>query len=178
MSTVRVLRTTLTSAGVLMLCALAACSSTAPRTQPGAAKMASGTVLLLQVRAAGQLGVELDVQPLRDPQVEDLRAVAKAAEGRGDFAGAQRAISQALEITPDEPGLLQWQAELALVSHDFAGAEELATRSWKRGPKLGGLCRRNWTTRRFAAEARGDAAVAAQARQQADACAVAPPNRY
>ena len=178
MTAARILRTMGLSTGALLLPLLAACSAAPPRGHTAAPKMASGAVLLQQVRAAGQLGVELDVQPLRDPQVEDLRAVASAAEARGDFAGAQRAISQALQITPDEPGLLQWQAEMALVSHDFAGAEELATRSWERGPKLGGLCRRNWTTRRFAAEARGDAAAAAQARQQADACAVAPPNRY
>jgi hypothetical protein len=67
---------------------------------------------------------------------------------------------------------------MALVGHDWVQAHQLATQSWERGPKLGGLCRRNWTTIRLAAEARGDAADAGQAQQHAAACAVAPPNRF
>ena len=66
---------------------------------------------------------------------------------------------------------------MALVSRDWATADVLAARSWERGPKLGGLCRRNWTTRRLAAEARNDTAAAAQAQQQVAACKVAPPVR-
>ena len=163
------------------LCALAACSATgtgAARSTPANARMGAGPALLQQVRAAGRLGNELDVQPLRDPQVEDLRAVATAAESRGDYAGAQRALAKALETSPNDPELLQWQAEMALVGHDWASAQALATQSWEVGPKLGGLCRRNWTTIRFAAEARSDAAGAGQAQERAAACAVAPPNRF
>ena len=156
---------------------LAACATSAPPPSP-AARMASGATLLQQVRSAGKLGNELDVQPLRDPQVEDLRGVAHAAEARGDYAGAQRAISQALQLSPEDPDLLQWWAEMALVAHDFDGAGQYAQKSWERGPKLGGICRRNWTTLRFSAEARGDAAAAAQAQRQSDGCAVAPPTRY
>lgn len=171
----------LRAALVLAVCALAACSGTgtgAARDAPSNARMGAGPALLQQVRAAGRLGNELDVQPLRDPQVEDLRAVATAAESRGDYAGAQRALEKALEISPQDPELLQWQAEMALVGHDWASAHALATQSWERGPKLGGLCRRNWTTIRFAAEARRDATGAGQAQQRAAACAVAPPNRF
>ena len=167
---------------VVLACALglAACSSGGGSTPPLAAgqRMASGHALLLQVRDAGQLGNELDVQPLRDPQVEDLRAAATAAEARSDWTGAQVALAKALELSPQDPELLQWQAEMALVAHDFARAQQLATQSWERGAKLGGLCRRNWTTIRFAAESRHDAAGAAQAQQRAAACAVAPPTRY
>ena len=165
----------------LSLCALAACSGGASGTAhgaPAATRMGAGPALLQQVRSAGRLGNELDVQPLRDPQVEDLRASATAAEARGDYAGAQRALASALVISPQDPDLLQWQAEMSLVGHDWASAHALATQSWERGPKLGGLCRRNWTTIRFAAEARGDAAAAGQAQQHAAACAVAPPNRF
>ena len=156
---------------------LVACSA-APATRPAAVKMASGGALLQQVRSAGRLGNELDVQPLRDPQVEDLRGVATAAEARGDYAAAGRALSQALQITPEDPDLMKWQAEMSLVAQDWVGAEELARKSWERGPKLGGLCRRNWTTLRFTAQSRGDTAAAGQAQQRADACAVAPPNRF
>ena len=132
---------------------------------------------LAQVRAAGVIGNELDVRPLRDPQVEDLRSAATRAEERGDFAGAQGILTRALLITPDDPELLQWQAELALVEHQWAQAEQLATRSYAKGPQLGGLCRRNWTTLRIAAQARGDGAAAAQAQQRVSVCTVAPPTR-
>lgn len=165
----------------LALCALAACSATgagAARGTPANARMGAGPALLQQVRAAGRLGNELDVQPLRDPQVEDLRAVATAAESRGDYAAAQGALAKALQISPQDPDLLQWQAEMALVGHDWAGAQAFATQSWERGPKSGGLCRRNWTTIRFAAEARSDATGAGQAQERAAACAIAPPNRF
>ena len=164
----------------LALCTLlAACSSGGGTAHaPAAPNMAAGSALLQQVRSAGELGNELDVQPLRDPQVEDLRAAATAAEARADWAAAQRALAQALQITPNDPELLQWQAEMSLVEHDFLRAQQLAQQSWERGAKLGGLCRRNWTTMRFAAESRGDAAGAAQAQLKAAACAVAPPTRY
>jgi hypothetical protein len=162
-------------------CLLAACStgaSTSASGTPARARMGAGPALLQQVRAAGEMGRELDVQPLRDPQVEDLRASATAAEARGDYAGAQRALEQALQISPKDPDLLQWQAEMALVAHDWVHAQEYATQSFALGPKLGGLCRRNWATLRLGAAARGDAAGAGQAQQHGAACAVAPPTRY
>jgi len=133
--------------------------------------------MLAQVRAAGVTGVELDVQPLRDPQVEDLRAAATQAENGRDYVGANRALAQALQLMPNDPDLLQWQAEIALVTRGWAQAEQFATQSYAKGPKLGGLCRRNWTTIRFAREAHGDAAGAAQAQQHVPACAVTPPVR-
>ena len=137
----------------------------------------SGAALLQHVRGAGEVGDELDVQPLRDPRVEDLRHAATQAEARGDYAAAARLLEQAAQYTPDDPDLLQWQAEMALVARDWSKAEQLATQSWDRGPKLGGLCRRNWTTRKLAAEARGDAAAAALAEGQVAGCKVAPPVR-
>jgi hypothetical protein len=167
---------------IAICCVLCACSAGGPaggtRDAPANARMGAGPMLLQQVRAAGEMGRELDVQPLRDPQVEDLRAAATAAEARGDYAGAQRALAQALQISPKDPDLLQWQAEMALVAHDWSHAQAYAEQSWTLGPKLGGLCRRNWTTLRLAAEARGDAVAAGHAQQQASACAVAPPARY
>jgi len=168
---------------LIVLCAaasLAGCGAetTAPRAAGAVARMGAGPTLLQEVRQAGQLGNELDVQPLRDPQVEDLRATATAAEARGDYAGAQRALAKAIELSPQDPDLLQWQAEMSLVKHDWATAHQYATQSWERGPKLGGLCRRNWTTIRIAAEARRDSAAAGAARTKTSACAVAPPNRF
>jgi Flp pilus assembly protein TadD len=141
-------------------------------TRPGA----TGS-LVQRVRAAGQVGNELDVQPLRDPQVEDLRVTAAQAERQGDFSGAGRALKQALLLSPNDPDLLQWQAELALAGRDWRAATQLATRSYASGPKLGGLCRRNWTTIQLAAQARGDGVAAAQAQSKVDTCTVAPPTR-
>ena len=86
-------------------------------------------------------------------------------------------LAQAAVLTPEDPDLLQWQAELALVARDWSQAERLATRSFDKGPKLGGLCRRNWTTLQLAAQARGNAAQAMQARQRVAGCTVAPPIR-
>ncbi len=153
-------------------------STSSGRAEPGAViRPGSGANLLQQVRTAGQMGDELDVQPLRDPRVEDIRTSATQAEARGDFASAGRLLDQAAVLTPDDPDLLQWQAELALVARDWTQAEQLATRSFDKGPKLGGLCRRNWTTLQLAAEARGNAAVATQAQQRVAGCTVAPPIR-
>lgn len=167
--------------GIALACSLlAACGGSTSGNLADArpATRALGSAEMLQhVRSAGEVGDELDVQPLRDPRVEDLRAAASHAEARGDYAGAARHLAQAAQLTPDDPDLLQWQAEMALVARDWANAERLATQSWDRGPKLGGLCRRNWATRRFSAEARGDQAGSAQAQQQVAACKVAPPVR-
>lgn len=163
----------------IVLASLVGCSggTSSGMTESKPAIRPAGATLLQQVRAAGQVGDELDVQPLRDPRVEDLRSAASQAEAKGDFDGAGRLLTQAALLTPDDPDLLQWQAELALVARDWARAEQLASRSFDKGPKLGGLCRRNWTTLRLAAEARGDALLLAQAQQRVVGCTVAPPVR-
>jgi len=145
--------------------------------QTGGVRRLGPAQMLAQVRAAGEMGRDLDVQPLRDPQVEDLRATAAAAEQRGDFAAADAALLSALRISAGDPDLTQWRAELALVRRDWAGAEKLAMESYERGPKLGGLCRRNWTTLQFAREARGDVGNATIAQQRVGQCAVNPPVR-
>ena len=137
----------------------------------------SATQMLAQVRAAGETGRELDVQPLRDPQVEDLRTAAAAAEQRGDYSAADAALVSALRISTSDPDLTQWRAEIALVRRDWSGAEKLALESFEKGPKLGGLCRRNWTTMQFARESRGDTGNAVIAQQRIGQCAVNPPVR-
>ena len=161
-----------------MVLVLAACSSGSPPPSRGRpAKQIDPVAMVAAVRAAGLHGHELEVQPLRDPQVEDLRVRAEALEAQGKHRQALAALDQALAITPDDPDLLQWKAELALLRRAWAEAEQLANRSFERGPKLGGLCRRNWTTIDQSRRGRGDANGAGLAQLQLEGFTVAPPVR-
>ncbi len=161
-----------------MALALVACSSGAPPAAKGRSSAKPDVVSqVAAVRAAGVNGNELEVQPLRDPQVEDLRVQAEAQEAKRELKQANATLDRALVLSPGDPDLLQWKAELALLGRAWAAAEQLASDSFQKGPKLGGLCRRNWTTIAFARQGRGDAAGAAVARGQVDSCTVAPPVR-
>lgn len=163
---------------VLPLClALAACS--APPATPDKAK---ATVpprdLVAEVRTSGVEAEDaLDVQPLRDPGIDDLRRAAVAHERALRFDQADASLEAALRIAPADPELWQLRAEIALYREDFEAAEQFASGSFARGPRLGGLCRRNWTTVRLAREMRGDADGAANAGAQVARCTVAPPVR-
>jgi len=159
--------------------AIAACSPDAP---PAAGNLRAAVPapreMLAQVRAAGvSNATELQVTPLRDPQVEDLRARAVALETQSDYAGAAQAITQALAIVPGDPELQQQAAEYALYQQDWAHAAAFARQSYDRGPKVGALCRRNWTTLRFVSLVHGDAIGVQAATQQVATCTVAPPVR-
>lgn len=165
--------------GIVGFCfLLAACAAAAPepvaRARPAPVEPATRVA---EVRALGATGAELEVAPLRDPHVEDLLAQAMALEQQGKAMLASAALDRALAITPGAPDLLQWQAELALLRHAWEDAEQLANASYEGGPRLGGLCRRNWSTIGHARDARGDTAGATIARRQIDACTVAPPVR-
>ena len=158
--------------------ALAGCSSSPSGPAAGRSPThADPAAMVAQVRAVGATGREIDVQPLRDPQVQDLRDRAQQLETQGRHRDAEALVDQALAISVEDPDLLQWKAELALYRRAWADAEALAMRSFERGPKLGGLCRRNWATLQHARAARGDAAGAAVARQRVVGCTVAPPVR-
>lgn len=168
-------------AAALAALLLAGCGRTvqAPSMpQPAAQPPVAPASLLAQVREAGRTVADsLDVQPLRDPQVEDLLQTAARLEGEGDFAAAAQRIDQALAISDRDPELLQRRAEYALPLGDWAGAQELAMRSFELGPRLGPLCRRNWTTMRLAYEHAEAEAAAATARQRVAECTIEPPVR-
>lgn len=159
------------------LCALAACSP--PPSAPTSSKPAvPARDLVAEVRAvAADAGDALDVQPLRDPAVEDLRARATQAERAQRWDDADAALEQALALTPNDPELLQHRAEIALQQRQLEQAEQLANASFERGPRLGGLCRRNWTTIRLARELRANPAGANAAGEQVQRCTVEPPVR-
>ncbi|HEX5756129.1 MAG TPA: tetratricopeptide repeat protein [Arenimonas sp.] len=164
---------------LLLVTVLAGCASTpdAPPRQAKQAKQTPPHELVRAVRAAGVSGVELEVQPLRDPQVEDLRNLADSLESAGRFGDADAALQQALALTPDDPELLQWRAELALLQRDWDQAVALANASYVSGPRLGGLCRRNWTTVELVRVQHRDEPSADVARKRREQCTVAPPVR-
>lgn len=165
------------AAALALALLLGACSQ--PPPAPTAAKPAQpARNLVAEVRAVGAEAADaLDVQPLRDPQVEDLRASAARHENAGEFAEADAALAKALQITPDDPELLQLRAEMALHRAQYSEAEQLANASFERGPRLGGLCRRNWATIRLAREMRSNPAGAVAAGEQGTRCTVEPPVR-
>ena len=164
--------------GASLAVLLSACAST-PSGGTGSARVLvpKPKDMVTAVRAAGEHGHELEVAPLRDPQVEDLRALALQRERQDRPKDADAYLVQALKLAPGDPDLIQWQAEIALLRKAWAEAERLANESYTLGPKLGGLCRRNWTTVRFARLARHDSAGAATAEAQVARCAVTPPVR-
>jgi tetratricopeptide (TPR) repeat protein len=100
-----------------------------------------------EIRAAGLPAAgELDVQPLRDPMVEDLRTQAVQFETGRRYADAATALDKALALAPDDPALLQERAEAAVLQKDLRKAEALARRAYDLGGKVGPLCRRHWAT--------------------------------
>ena len=165
----------------LALSVLAACSSTPPAPP---APSIDAVAAVAAIRAAGgAASTELDVQPIRDPQVEDLREDAERLEQSGQYPQAVAALDQALQLNPDDPALLQERAEAALLVKDLAAAERFAKLGVERGSKVGPLCRRHWETIAQVRQARPvplevPGETVADARRERDACTVAAPPRY
>ena len=161
--------------------ALAACTVTPSQSDMPALPTFDAVAAVAAIRAAGGAdATELDVQPLRDPQVEDLRQQAAALEGKRAYRAAATTLDQALAINPDNPALLQERAETALLLHALDDAQRLAERAFATGSKVGPLCRRHWETiaQVRSAQSPQAAPAAAEARRQRDACTVAAPNRF
>ena len=171
------LRTTCVMCALALGNVLAGCAAIpadAPEKVVPAAPDRSPLQMLAAIEtASGRDDRELSVQPLRDPQVEDLREHAAASIRSRDYAAAAQALNEALMIVADEPGLLQERAEIALLQGEFERAETLARRAFDLGSKVGPLCRRHWATIEQARLARGVKGDAASARVQIDACTVA-----
>lgn len=164
---------------VALACAASGCVSgdEAILTAPAVATLPPEQMLAAVDAAAGPDDREVSVQPLRDPQVEDLRQDAERAVQSRDYPAAAEALNQALLIAADQPDILQARAEVALLQSDFQRAETLARRAFDLGSKVGPLCRRHWASIEQARLARGLKDDAASARVQIDACTVAGFNR-
>lgn len=139
------------------------------------------------IRASGAATpTELDVQPLRNSEVEDLRQLATQHERSGRLQDAAAALDQALQIVPDDAAVLQERSEIALLLRDAAGAERFARAASRKGTQVGPLCRRHHEALARLADlrARGmpadpaHARAALDARARRDACTVAAPPRY
>lgn len=156
------------------LCTLAACANTPVESPaPAVPQVAPEQRLAAVVAAAGADDRELAVQPLRDPEVEDLRITATRAVTARDYAAAADALNQALLIVADDPAILQERAEVALLQSDYARAETLSQRALELGSKVGPLCRRHWATVEQARLASGQVEPAAVAHAQIETCTVA-----
>lgn len=164
---------------VVSAAVLAACSSAPP---PPPAVPVDTTTPAQRIaaieRIAGVDDTELSVQPLRDPQVDDLRESAQARRAAGDPGAAAAALDQALKLVPNDPGVLQERAEAALLLQDYAGAERFARQAIDLGSKTGPLCRRHWATIEQARLARGEKENAVSAHAQIESCTVPGIKRY
>ena len=132
-------------ASLVLAVLLAACGTAPPAPQRWVGP--APEMVVAEIRAVGKTAPdELDVQPLRDPMVEDLREQAVAAERARRPADAAAALDKALALSPEDPALLQERAEVAVLQQDLAGAATLARRAFDIGAKVGPLCRRHWVT--------------------------------
>lgn len=135
----------------LLMCAglllLASCTSAPPALEwSGPAP----EQLVAEIRAAGAFEKgELDVQPLRDPMVEDLRMQAAQFESARRYPDAAAALDKAIAIAPQDPALLQERAEVAVLQKNLDQAAALARDAYALGGKVGPLCRRHWATIRL-----------------------------
>lgn len=175
---------------------LGACTAPPPKPAESAFDAAA---LVKTIRATGAANPnELDVQPLRDPEIEDLRQQAAQLEAKHMYRGAADLLDRAMKLNAQDPALLQERAEIALLLREPAQAQQLAKQAIDLGSTTGPLCRRHWETllqtallrandrviRRGESEAQATARVAAAsaevraARTQRDACTVAALNRY
>ncbi|MGE8220683.1 hypothetical protein GXB84_14410 [Stenotrophomonas acidaminiphila] len=158
--------------------ALAACTSTPPPPPPPVDATTPAQRMAAVQAAAGADDKEVTVQPLRDPQVDDLRQIAGERRGAGDLAGAADALNQALLLVEDDPAILQERAEIALLQGDWARAETLARKALALGSRTGPLCRRHWATIEQTHLARVEKENAASAHAQIEACTVPGIIRY
>ena len=121
---------------------LAGCASNPPLTVAPESKgppPLTAVEIVQAVRLAGNDGVELVVTPLIDAHAQDLRERAEEAQADGHLARADRDLVKALELSPDDPDLIQWRAELAVLRNRRDEAEALAKQSIALGPKSGPL---------------------------------------
>lgn len=133
--------------------------------------------MLAKIRASSEVQNEVVFQTLPDDAVLDLREQARQAQSRGEFEQARNLLGQALAIDARDPEAMQMLAELAILQKSWAAAERMALQSFASGPKLGGLCRRNWLTVHYARLALGQPMADHQLAKNLTECTLVPPAR-
>jgi hypothetical protein len=109
----------------LAIAALAVLAGCATPTPPPPRSLTAETpeAMVAAIRAAaGRDDAELAVQPLRDPEVEDLREQALALEARHRDPEAAAALDKALALVPEDPALLQERAEAVGAARERFGS--------------------------------------------------------
>lgn len=175
---------------MIAMLVLAGCATQPPETEAPAGLDAGARARMVEtIRAAGiATDDELDVQPLREGAVEDLRERAAALQAQGQHEQAAAVLDEAIARHGDDPAVLQERAEAAVYAGDLERADGFARQAIETGAQVGPLCRRHWALIEQVALARAAAALATEqarfqaeadtARQARDACTVAPPARY
>jgi hypothetical protein len=161
----------------LVLLALAGCQS-APVPLAVEPEPAPPRDWVSEIRQRAQdVPTYVEVLPLVDPSVIDLRELARSAEAAKHYAEAEKHLALALTLMPDDPELWQWRAEVALAEQRWQDAQAHARQSESLGPKLGRICVRNWMTLLAVAQETADSSAQAEALSKAEACPVRAPVR-
>lgn len=114
----------------------------------------------------------IEVYPLTDPAARTLMEQAREYEKNNQLDWAIARVEQALAISPQDPFIMQYLAELKLKKSDYPSALELAQASWKAGPGVGPLCSRNWQTAAAALDHMSQSSEADEARARVKKCRV------
>jgi hypothetical protein len=159
----------------LLLLVLCACSS---RDQSSVASVSMAPEdMLAKIRGNADVQHEVVFQGLPDDAILDLHDQARKAQADGDLASTRRFLEQALTVNQKDPETLQMLAELAILEEAWLAAERAALDSYASGPKLGGLCRRNWLTVHYAKLAQGQPMAEHQLAKNLNECTIVPPAR-
>ncbi len=160
---------------IAWLCILAACST--PENTAVTKTSMSSEEILAKIHASNSVSNEVAFQAMPDEAVLDLRDKAQQAQTNGKLDQAQTLLKQALIINARDPEAMQMLAEIAILQNSYASAEHLAFSSYQAGPKLGGLCRRNWLTIHYAKAAQGLPNSEVQLAKRLAECTIVPPAR-
>lgn len=137
----------------------------APNGSPGAAPYAAPTQPSAPTGIPSGSALAADEQ--LDGPVLALLTTAQQQQGGGDLNGAASSLERAQRIAPREPQVLYRLAEVRLAQGDAAQAEQFARRGLSYSAGRPALQASLWELIAQARERQGDAAGAAQARQNA-----------
>jgi hypothetical protein len=157
--------------------ALSACAS-APVPAPSEPPRVERDWLAEIDAEAARASSAVDVVPLADPAVDDLRQRATQARQERRWDAADADLAAAIALRAEDPALWQARAEVAIGRAAWADVETFAMRSHELGPKVGALCVRNWLSVFAARIEVGDAVGAASARAAVQRCVVDAPTRF